>query len=510
MSAAGPAFVALDLGATSGRVVVGSLAAGGLVTHEVHRFPALTTGTGAGRCWDVDGLLTQTLLGLRRAGEHPAGHRVAAIGVTAWGVDVGVLDGDDRLVGPVPHYRSADPADAAALLDRVPAAELFECTGVLPQPMNTVFRLRRTVDAAVALRGSADGLTVLAVPDLWCTLLTGDRAAERSIAGTTGLLSRHTGTWDDALLGLVGVDRAVLPPVTAAGQVVAPLRRTVRGLGVPGGLGALADLGALAGRPFVRVAHHDTASAVLAVGGRPRTAFIQCGTWSLVGVERDEPLPTPAALAAGFTNEAGWGRGWLLMRNLTGLWLLEEALRAWRAAGLDLAVPELLAQADAVGPLSVAVDVGAAELVGADDVLGALHRLCVAAGTAAPTSPAEVARCIVQSLALAHARGVAACEALTGEPVEQVRMTGGGSRGALLRRLTADACGRPLLAGPAEATALGSIAAQALAVGAVAGLDEARTLVGSGVDVVTVHPSTDPATARWWQRLDALVPRSLS
>lgn len=497
MPAARPALVAVDLGATSGRVLVASLAGDRFVTDEVHRFPALASGTGARRHWDVEGLLAQTVFGLRRAGTHPCGPRVAAVGVTGWGVDVGVLDGQDRLVGTVPHYRSADSDDAACLLDVLPAAELFDRSGVLPQAMNTVFRLRRTVDAAVDARGSAEGLTALLVPDLWCALLTGDRAAERSIAGTTGLLSWRTGDWDAGLLSRLGVDPVVLPPVSAAGHVVGALRTTA------------GDLGGMAGRPFVRVAHHDTASAVLAVGGRPGTAFVQCGTWSLVGVERDRPVVTAAALAAGFTNEAGWGDGWLLMRNLTGLWLLEQAVRAWRGAGRDLDVPTLLAQADARGPVVAAVDVSAPELVGDDDVLGATGRLCAAAGMAPPTTPAEVTRCIVQSLALAHARTVRACEVLTGEPVDVVRMTGGGARGELLRRLTADACGRPVLAGPVEATALGSIAGQALAVGAAADLAEARALVESSGQVVTVHPSTDPATARWWQRLDALVPRSL-
>lgn len=486
-------YVAVDLGATSGRVVLGTLRDGRFDLHEVHRFPNEPLGSGRSRVWDVEELFAQTLVGLGHAARQAPGP-VAGVGVTAWGVDAGVLGADGRLRGPVPHYRSAAPDGADDLLARLGGTDLYARTGVLPQPMNTVFRLRRLVDGASS-GGPRDDVTVLLVPDLWCALLTGERGAERSIAGTTGLVSLGTGTWDTDLLAETGVDAAVLPPVCDNGQVVGTVGADVR-----------ARTGAGADWPFVRTASHDTASAVAAVSGRPGTAFLSAGTWSLVGVERHQPVVTPEALAAGFTNEAGWGRTSLFMRNLTGLWLVEQAVRQWRAQGLHVTVPELMELATEVGPVPAAVDVTATGLVHTDDVLGALRALCASAGMPVPSGPAEVTRCIAQSLALTYRRTLELCEALTGEPVEAVRMVGGGTRNALLRRLTADACARPLLVGPVEGTSLGSVATQALAVGELSDEAEMRAVLGRSVTVYRVDPSPDRIDRAFWQHLDSLVP----
>ncbi|MGY1692767.1 rhamnulokinase [Geodermatophilus sp. SYSU D01105] len=489
--------VAVDLGATSGRVMVGELRDGRIALAEAHRFPNEPAGSGRQQHWDVDDLLDQTLAGLRRAAALLPADVDPSVGVTAWGVDVGVLGADGGLLAPVQHYRAADPRAGRALLERFGGDGLFRRTGVLPQRINTLFRLRAAVDAAATGSGAdvLDGATALLVPDLWCALLTGSRAAERSIASTTGLLSAATGDWDAELVRATGVDGALLPEVVDNATPAGPLRPDV------------ADrIGAARPWEFVRVASHDTASAVAAVSGRPRTAFLSSGTWSLVGVETAAPVTSAAALDAGFTNEAGLAGTTLCMRNLTGLWLLEQALRAWRAQDLDVTVPALLDEAAAVGPTDAAVDVGAPDLVSAGDVLQTITALCTDAGMPPPVTPGEVTRCLLQSLALSYRRTVDLCEVLTGEPVEAVHMTGGGSRNALLRRLTAEACGRPVRYGPVEGTALGSIATQALARGSVTDLAEMQAVLARSTDVGVEPPPVDEGVRRSWRRLDGLVP----
>jgi rhamnulokinase len=491
-----PAYVAVDLGATSGRVVVGRLAEGRFHLTEVHRFANEPRGTERARVWDVEALFGETVMGLRRAAA--VDERIAGVGVTAWGVDVGLLDADDRLLAPVQHYRAANPDGGRPLLDRLGPQELYTRTGVLPQSINTAFRIREIVDSA-GPSAAEDGVTALLVPDLWCALMTGARGAERSIASTTSLVSLRGGSWDTDLLAEVGVERSLFPPVVDNRQVAGPLRPDLA-----------AGIGASEPWPFVRVASHDTASAVAAVSGSSRTAFLSSGTWSLLGVERQTPILSAEARASGFTNEAGLGTSTLFMRNLTGLWLLEQAVRQWREQGLTVTVPDLVDEATRVGPTTAAFEVTAPELVTTDDVLGAVRTLCSVAGMTAPSTPGEVARCILQSLALTYRRTIDLCEELTGEPVEAIRMIGGGSQNALLRRLTADACARPLRFGPVEGTSLGSVATQALTVGDLSDEQQAHEVLARSVTVGALDPSTADADRRYWHELDRIVPRPWS
>jgi len=491
-------YVTVDLGATSGRVVVGRLEHGRLDVAEVHRFRNEPSGSGRGQHWNAEELFAQTVVGLQRAAAQLDG-AAASLGVTAWGVDVGLLDTNNKLLAPIQHYRAASPEDVQPLLQRLGAEELFARTGVLPQQINTVFRIRKIVDSAGAAAKS-EGVRALLVPDLWCALLTNVLTAERSIASTTGLVSLRTGTWDVGLLDAVGVDASVFPPIMDNGQLLAELRKEIA-----------AKIGARNQWPFVLVSSHDTASAVAAISPRPsadrhRTAFVSSGTWSLVGVELDAPIVTPEALAAGFTNEAGLGATTLFMRNLTGLWLLEQAMRQWQGQGKSVTIGSLLHDAASVGPLQAALDVSSPELVSSEDVLGTLRMQCTSAGMVPPETPAEVTRCILQSLALTYRRTIDHCEQLTDEPVAEVHMIGGGSLNPLLRQLTADACERPLRFGPVEATSLGSIAAQAIAVGDLSREADAQAVLQRSADARLLPPSKDQAVRRFWQQLDSGVP----
>jgi rhamnulokinase len=485
-------YLTVDLGATSGRVVVGRLERGRLDMAEVHRFRNQPSGSGRDQQWNAEELFAQTVVGLQRAATQLDG-AAASMAVTAWGVDVGLLDDNNKLLTPIQHYRAASPEDAQPLLDRLGAEELFARTGVLPQQINTVFRIRKIMDSAGAVAKS-EGVRALLVPDLWCALLTDVRTAERSIASTTGLVSLRTGTWDMGLLDAVGVDASIFPSIMDNGHVIAELGKELA-----------ANIGARNQWPFVLVASHDTASAVAAVSPRPGTAFVSSGTWSLVGVELDAPIVTPEALAAGFTNEAGLGATTLFMRNLTGLWLLEQAMRQWQGQGKSLTIDSLLHDAANVGPLPAALDVSSPELVSSEDVLGTVRMYCTSAGLAPPKTPAEVTRCILQSLALTYRRTIDLCEQLTDKQVTEVHMIGGGSLNPLLRQLTADACGRPLRFGPVEATSLGSLAAQAIAVGDLSDEAHMQAVLQQSSDAGLLPPSDDQAVRRFWQQLDSSV-----
>jgi rhamnulokinase len=486
-------YVTVDLGATSGRVVVGRLERGRLNVAEVHRFRNQPSGSGREQQWNAEELFAQTIVGLQRAAAQLDG-AAASMGVTAWGVDVGLLDNDNKVLAPLQHYRAAISEDVQPLLRRLGAEELFARTGVLPQQINTVFRIRKIVDS-VGAAAMVEGVKALLVPDLWCALLTDVRTAERSVASTTGLVSLRTGTWDKGLLEAAGVDASIFPQIMDNGHVIAELRKELA-----------AKIGAGSQWPFVLVASHDTASAVAAISPRAGTAFVSSGTWSLVGVELDAPIVTTRALAAGFTNEAGLGATTLFMRNLTGLWLLEQAMRQWQAQATSLTIGSLLHNAATVGPLHAAFDVSSPELVSSEDVLGAVRMQCTSAGMAPPKTPAEVTRCILQSLALTYRRTIDLCERLTGNPVTEVHMIGGGSLNPLLRELTADACERPLRFGPVEATSLGSLAAQAIAVGKLSGEADARAVLQRSADAGLLAPSNDQAVRRFWQQLDSSVP----
>jgi rhamnulokinase len=256
----------------------------------------------------------------------------------------------------------------------------------------------------------------------------------------------------------------------------------------------------------VLVASHDTASAVAAISGRPRTAFVSSGTWSLVGVELVAPIVTKESLAADFTNEAGLGATTLFMRNLTGLWLLEQAMRQWQGQGKSVTIASLLHDAATVGPLRAAFDVSSPELVSGEDVLRTVRMQCMSTDMAPPETPAEVTRCILQSLALTYRRTITLCEQLTDTPVEEVHMIGGGSLNPLLRQLTADACERPLRFGPVEATSLGSLAAQALAVGNLSDEGDAQAVLQRSSDAGLLSPSNDQTVRRFWHQLDSIVP----
>ena len=473
--------VAVDLGATSGRVMVAEVGPDTLTLTEAHRFPNAPVRVDGSLRWDVTGLHREVLAGLRVAA---AGGPVDGIGIDSWAVDYGLLDAGEKLLGEPYSYRDARTDGVAArVLSKIDAAELYAITGVQQLPFNTIYQLV----AAAGTPELEEAATLLLLPDLLGYWLTGEVGAERTNASTTGLYDARSRSWATELADLVGVPSAILPPLRSAGDVVGTLLPDVA-----------AEVGLDAGVPVVAVGSHDTASAVVAVplGDEP-AAYISSGTWSLVGLELDRPVLTDAARAADFTNEGGVDGTIRFLKNVMGLWVLSESLRAWTEAGVpDTDLASLLRAAAHAEALRTVVEINDPRLLAPgtpdDEMPARLAALARKAGEPVPATPVEVTRCILDSLALAYRRHVRDAATLAGRDVEAVHVVGGGTRNELLCQLTADACGLPVLAGPVEATALGNVLVQARAAGVLDGdLSALRALLRQTQQIARYSPGGD-------------------
>ncbi len=469
---AGGAVAAVDLGATSGRVIVGRVGADTLEATTVARFPNEPVRAGDGLHWDVLGLYGAALGGLRDAFRQAP--EIASIGIDSWAVDYGLLrtageGAPARLLGNPFHYRDQRTARGVSAVHAVmPHGELFERNGLQFLPFNTLYQF--AAEPADVL-GFAD--TALLIPDLLAYWLTGVARAEVTNASTTGLLRWLDHAWDDALLARLGLPRRLLPALITPGETLGDLLPDVA-----------AALGGTA--PVTAVGSHDTASAVVAVPMRSdAAAYISCGTWGLVGVEVDRPILTPAALAANFTNEGGVDGRVRLLHNVMGLWVLSETVRGWErrdARGGSAQAIDLTGLLDAAAEVPASAvpvfDVDDPRFLAPGDMPARIDAWCAEHDLAAPRTRAEYTRSIVESLAQAFAEAAATAGRLGGVDVTTIHIVGGGALNALLCQRTADRAGLPVLAGPVEATALGNVLVQARAVGLVTGsLESLRDLV---------------------------------
>ena len=473
-----PLVAAVDLGASGGRVMVGSVGEGQVALREAHRFsnrPVTVAGT---VYWDVLGLYAQVLDGLRAAGP------VASIGIDSWGVDYGLLDDTGALLGNPVHYRDTRTTGVLArVLTELGAAELYAVTGIAELPINTLFQLV----SAIGSPQFEAARNLLMIPDLLGYWLTGRAGAEITNASTTQLLDVTTGKWATEVMRRAGLPTGIFPALRRPGEEIGPLLpEALEASGLPGST------------KVVAVASHDTASAVVAVpAAGPGFCYISCGTWSLVGVELQRPVLSEESRLASFTNETGIDGTIRYLRNVMGLWLLQESIRTWAAAGLSVELDSLLAEAARVSPLRSVVDPDDLVFLPPGDMPGRIADFCARTGQPVLTSPAETVRCVLDSLALAHWRAVDQVQRLSGQAVNVVHLVGGGSRNALLCQLTADACGLPVLAGPVEATALGNALVQARALGSAPGdLAGLRELVRATQPVRRFEPS---GTAGPWR-----------
>jgi len=449
------AFAAVDLGAESGRVVAGRLAGERVELEEVHRFANRPVRLPDGVRWNLLNLYTEALDGLARAGA------LRGIGVCSWGVDYALLDAEHRVLGLPFHYRDhrTDGMIERAHA-RVSRDELYASCGIQTMPINTVFQLMADEDSAAL--AAADRIAL--VPDLFNLWLTGELANEVTNASTTGLLDARSGRWARALIARLG-----LPAAPFAGDPVEPGR----------------TLGEHDGVPVHLVASHDTASAFVAAPLRSeRAAILSSGTWSLLGLELPEPVLDARASAFNLTNERGVDGTIRLLRNVMGLWLVQECRRAWGDADYD-DLHRLAAEAD---PDVALFDPDADAFLAPDDMPAAIVAACRGGGQTPPESRGEIVRSALVSLACKYRLVLERLAAVTGRKVDVVHVIGGGARNELLCGLTADILGLPVLAGPVEATALGNVLLQARAAGELGSLDELRAVAAASAEPASYEP----------------------
>ncbi|GAA4717516.1 rhamnulokinase family protein [Isoptericola chiayiensis] len=490
-------FVAVDLGATSGRVMLGVVTGGAgderVELTEVGRFTngpvEVPEAHGTALHWDLLHLWRGALDGLRAAGDlaRQRGVPVAAIGIDSWAVDYASVAADGSLLGNPRHHRDPRLTGVADdVLDRLGHSEHYGVNGLQTLPFNTEFQLvAGRHDATWPLVDS-----IRLIPDLLGSWLTGVTVAEVTNASTTGLLDATTRRWSDPVIEALQAEypelgdlRARLADPVEPGTVVGHLTGTVQ---------AATGLGAV---PVVAVGSHDTASAVVGVPAEDeRFAYVSSGTWSLVGVELDAPVLTEESRLANVTNELGVDGTVRYLKNVMGLWVLSETLRTWREAGTEVALADALAAAAEAEPGRTVVDVDAPEFLQPGDMPARLADAARASGQPVPDGVGPVVRCILDSLADAYRRVLAEVTHLSGREVDVLHVVGGGSQNELLCRLTADVTGLPVVAGPVEGAALGNVVVQARAVGVLAGdLPALRGVVRRSARPVRYEPQTAPA-----------------
>ncbi|WP_026874416.1 rhamnulokinase [Jiangella gansuensis] len=449
---------AVDLGASSGRVMLARVGPGRLDLTEAHRFPNVPVRLPDGLHWDVLRLYRDVLDGLaaavRATADDGSAGGIASIGIDSWAVDYGLLDADRRLLGNPYHYRDSRTDGVAESVHRlVDEQKLYAVTGLQFLPFNTIYQLA----AEGAALSRADHVALL--PDLLTYWLTGTLGTEATNASTTGLFDVRAGDWAGDLIAAAGLRPSLFPPLRRAGAVVGPLRPEV-----------LDDTGLPRSAVVTAVGSHDTASAVVGVpAADERFAYVSCGTWSLVGVELDAPVLTEASRTANFTNEGGVDGTIRYLRNVMGLWLLSESIETWRRSGYVEDLATLLAAAAEVPPGGPVFDPDDPVFLPPGDMPSRIEDACRRAGVPVPADRPELVRSILDSLAAAYARTVREATALSGREVDVVHLVGGGAQNELLCQLTADACELPVVAGPVEATALGNVLVQARSLGVVDG-----------------------------------------
>lgn len=469
-------FLTFDLGAESGRALLGVIHGGVLKLDEVHRFPNEPQRILNRFHWDTVRLFAEIQNGLTRCvKEHPG--QLDGIGVDTWGVDFALLDKNDDMLGLPYHYRdSRTDGVMEAVFNIVPREEVYRRTGIQFMQLNSLYQL-------MAMRLSDSPLldvarSFLMTPDLINFWLTGVKTNEFSNATTTQFYDPRAGTWARDLLERLGIPTHFLGDIVPPGTVVGELHPTVR---VQTGAGNVT---------VIAPATHDTGSAVAAVPatGDAGWAYVSCGTWSLVGVEWPEPVINDRTLQCNLTNEGGVGGTFRLLRNVMGLWLLQQSRASWARQGHSYEYAELARMAEQAPPFSALLDPDHPSFLKPDDMPEAIRAYCVRTGQTPPTDVASIVRTIIEGLALKYRWVIERLEEVTGRSIETIHIIGGGSRNGMLCQATADATNRRVLAGPVEATALGNIIVQAITRGAVSSLTEGRRLISSSFPLTEYMP----------------------
>ncbi len=470
-------FVGVDLGAGSGRVMLGLLDEGKLRVEEVHRFANDPVRVQGILYWDLMGLLRNAQQGIAEAARRVGGE-IHGIGVDTWGVDFGLLDRSGGLLAPPVHYR--DPRTEGMMEEvfrQIPRAEVFEETGIQFMPLNTLYQIaavRRRTPEVLDVAGK-----MLLMADLLHYYLTGRAVAELTLATTSQMWNPRKNAWSRRIADALGIPAHIFPEVVLPGSTLGPLREDIS-----------QESGLKGTPPVIATASHDTGSAIAAVpcGGKESWAYLSSGTWSLLGVELPAPRIGPDALAHNFTNEGGVAGTSRFLKNINGLWLVQECKRRWAREGEDLEYSRITHLATEAGSAASVILPGAPDFFAPDDMPAAIRRFCGSTGQKVPETKGSLIRTALESLALAYREVIEEIETVTARKVEVLHIVGGGVRNELLNQLAADACGVPVLAGPIEATVMGNILIQAMGTGDVASVAELRRIVRDSVDLKEYRP----------------------
>lgn len=489
MSGEGARFLAIDLGAESGRGVVGHVSANRLSLHEVHRFPNTPVRVLDTLHWDALRIHHEIKAAISAACQEGP---MLGLGIDSWGVDFGLLSADGSLLGNPVHYRDSRtdgmPEEAFRL---VPRHRIFAHTGIQFMQLNTIYQLLAMARARSPLLDAAD--TLLMMGELFTYFLTGERLAEFTNATTSQAYDPTAGNWSAELLAGLGIPQRMFPRVVSPGTRVGLLRK---------------DIAAETGAKDLAVylpAVHDTASAIAAVPLEGKEAcYISSGTWSLMGVEIEQPIINEASLAANMTNEGGVEGRFCFLKNIMGMWLLQECRRSWEQEGQSLDYSALQALAEQAQPLVTLLDPDHPDFFAPGGMPERIRLYARRTGQPEPTDTGAMVRCILESLALKYLQVIGSLEELTGRRINTVHIVGGGSQNSLLNQLTADATGRTVVAGPVEATAAGNILVQAVAAGVIGSIQDGRALVRRSFASKVFDPQDSGPWGEAYQRFLAL------
>ncbi|MCC6424527.1 MAG: rhamnulokinase [Phycisphaerales bacterium] len=478
-----PNFLAFDLGAESGRAVLGILDGATLRLSEQHRFLQPNGRLNGHLHWNLLTQWEELKTGLRKAAASlPSGQKIAALGVDTWGVDYGLIGEDGQILSNPFMYRDSrtDGAMEQAFA-KVSRDRIFQITGIQFMSLNTLFQLFAANRDHPKLIDAAQ--TLLFMPDLFNYLFTGRRKSELSIASTSQMIDPRTGKWATDLLRDLNLPTHLLPEIIPSATIIGPLR---------------ADVAEECGTDLLQVVApgcHDTASAVAAVPAQGGNwCYISSGTWSLMGVEADRPIINELSARLNYTNEIGVGGKIRFLKNIMGLWLVQECRRALAKAGQEYSYAELTRLASQSTPFKAWISPEHAPFGSPGKMLTKITEFCQQTHQPAPTTPGEFVRTCLESLAMTYRRTLEGLEQILGHKIDVIHIVGGGTQNELLNQMTADACGRPVVAGPVEATAIGNILAQAIAVGQIRTLADARAIVRNSFDVKRYDPRD---TAAW-------------
>ena len=484
-------YIACDLGAESGRVMLGSLESGKLALEEIHRFPNITVKLGPSIRWDILRTFDELKKGLAKIAGR--GITASSLSVDSWGVDYVWSGLGQEMLSPAYIYR--DPRTDATFdkaLAKVGRAKIFAETGIQFMSLNTLYQLMADMETSPDLARQADGF--LCIADYLNFLFSGVRKAEESLASPTQIYHPAKRAWSEELISAFGFPRSAFPEIVPSGTVLGPL------------LDAVADETGLQGVNVVATCSHDTGAAVAAVpaDGGDDWAYLSSGPWSLIGVELNAPLINDATREANFTNEGGYGGTTRFLKNIVGLWILQECRRDWEGAGLKWDYAELNRMASEAPPLRKLIDPDDVRFLKPGDMPAKIQAFARETGQPIPEHPGEFTRAILESLALLYHGTLFRIEQLTGRQIKNLHIVGGGSQSELLNQFAANATGRQILAGPVEATAIGNILVQAIADEKIESLAQLRETVRNSFPIQEFQPSGEPEWDQAFARFEKL------